>query len=181
MKRHPQRPAAAKDRRLYRLKVFLLTGPITEEFAKRNPQVSRTIEIRGDQTLEDLHEVIFQAYDRWDEHLYEFQFGKAPHDPRGARYSAPQAMDSSLFGGHPAGDASRTSIGSLGLTRGRAFGYWFDFGDDWWHRIEVESISEEVPKGRYPRIVERVGESPPQYPDPEEDEEDDAEESDEEV
>jgi hypothetical protein len=31
-----------------------------------NKQVSRRIEIRGDQTLEDLHYAIFKAYDRWE-------------------------------------------------------------------------------------------------------------------
>ena len=50
-------------------------GPVSEKFA--NKEISRVIEIRGDQTLEELHHAIFQAYDRWDQHMYEFQFGKA--------------------------------------------------------------------------------------------------------
>ncbi len=41
----------------------------------------------------------------------------------------------------------------------------FDFGDDWWHKIKVKSIGAEVPRGKLPKVVERVGESPPQYPD----------------
>jgi hypothetical protein len=40
---------------LYTLEVFLVSGPITEEFVKHNPVVSRTVEIRGGQTLADLH------------------------------------------------------------------------------------------------------------------------------
>jgi hypothetical protein len=45
--------------------------------------------------------------------------------------------------------------------------YLFDFGDDWWHKISLYSINPDEPKGkgRYPRIVERKGESPPQYAD----------------
>jgi hypothetical protein len=58
------------------------------------------------------------------------------------------------------------------------FAYWFDYGDDWWHRIDVVRIADEAPKGKYPRVTERVGESPPQYPDWEE--EDVVEEGDEE-
>ena len=46
---------------------------------------------------------------------------------------------------------------------GRAFGYWFDFGDDWWHQINVEAIEEEVPGVMLPRVMKRVGKSPPQY------------------
>ena len=57
-----------------------------------------------------------------------------------------------------------------------AFGYWFDFGDDWWHQINVVAIQDEAPEGTYPRATKRVGASPPQYPNW--DEEDDWEEDD---
>ena len=46
---------------------------------------------------------------------------------------------------------------------GRSVGYWFDFGDDWYHQIDTTAITYGVQKGKYPRITERVGESPPQY------------------
>ena len=77
------RPAAAPAN-LYVFSVFLTGGPTSEKFA--NKVISRVIEIRGDQTLEQLHRAIFNAYDRWDEHLYEFQFGKRPFDPEGPNY-----------------------------------------------------------------------------------------------
>jgi hypothetical protein len=57
-----------------------------------------------------------------------------------------------------------TTIESLGLKVGRVFGYWFDFGDDWWHQINVERIDDSVPRGKFPRITKRLGKSPPQYP-----------------
>ena len=41
--------------RLYTLEVYLIGGPVSEKFAKKNPVVSRTIQIRGDQTLKMLH------------------------------------------------------------------------------------------------------------------------------
>ena len=44
-------------------------GPLTKAYVKKNPEVLRTIRIRGDQTLEDLHHAIFDAYDREDEVL----------------------------------------------------------------------------------------------------------------
>ena len=50
----------------------------------------------------------------------------------------------------------------------RSFGYWFDFGDDWWHQINVEAIEDQVPKGKFPKVTKRVGKSPPQYPDEDE-------------
>jgi hypothetical protein len=150
---------------VYTLEVFLFSGGrMTEKFAKQNPVVSRTIQIRGDQTLEDLHNAIFSAFGRWDEHMYEFQFGKRPMDPKAARYVMPEAFD---MGDDPppAGRVDETTIDSLGLKVGDRFGYWFDFGDDWWHQINVEAIDEGVPRGKFPRVIKRVGKNPPQYPD----------------
>lgn len=158
-------------KQLYTLKVYVTQGPVTEEFAKQNPEISRTIEIHGDQTLEHLHDAIFDAFDRFDEHMYEFQFGKGPHDPDGDRYVLPIALEDPFDEESQAtGDLTKTSIDSLDLEVGRAFGYWFDFGDDWYHQIDVVAIAEPESKTRYPRVVARVGESPPQYIDWDEEE-----------
>ncbi|MEW5947301.1 MAG: hypothetical protein AB1742_14000 [bacterium] len=149
------------DNRLYVLDVFIISGPVTEEFVTKNKVISRTIEIRGDQTLEDLHNAIFRAFDREEQHMYEFQFGRGPYSPDGRVYILPAALGSS--GAKIAGYATRTTIGSLNLKVGHAFGYCFDFGDEWIHRINVVSIGDEAPPGEYPRVAKRVGESPPQY------------------
>jgi hypothetical protein len=157
-------PSSRGDVGLYILEVFLLSGPITEKFARKNPVVSRTIKIRSDQTLEDLHRTIFDAFGRWEEHMYEFQFGKGPMNPKALRYVLPGAFETDLGEENPpAGRVDRTSIESLGLEVGRSFGYWFDFGDDWWHQINVEAIEDTVPKGKFPKVTKRVGKSPPQY------------------
>lgn len=170
---------------LYTLEVALVAGLVTEQFVEKNPVVSRTIQIRGDQTLDDLHYAIFDAF---DEHMYEFQFGKKPQDRKAKRYVLPMALED-VFGGLPGEeeeppqeDLTQTTIASLGLKPRQSFWYWFDFGDDWWHSIKVKAIEEEVPKGKYPKVTERVGESPPQYMnwDEEEDEEDEGEDDDEE-
>ena len=155
--------ARTQSPRLYTLEVFIIGGPISEKFLKRNREISRTIEIRGDQTLEDLHHAIFDAFDRWDDHMYEFQFGKGPNDPKGKRYVLPHAFGRSER--NIAGDVAHATIDSLGLTVDQAFGYWFDFGDDWWHQINVVAVEEKVPKGKCPKVTKRVGKSPPQYAD----------------
>jgi len=161
--------------RLYTFEVFLQSGPMTEEFAEKNKVVSRTIQIRGDQTLEDLHYAIFDAFDREEEHLYEFQFGQGPHDPKGKRYALPMDLDAFEPGSEPAGDVTRTPIDALRLEPGQSFGYWFDFGDDWFHQIDTIAVANEVRMGKYPKVTERVGESPPQYADWDDEEEGDDE------
>jgi hypothetical protein len=64
-----------------------------------------------------------------------------------------------------------TTLALLGLTVGDRFGYWFDFGDDWWHQINVEGVEEKAARGKYPRVTKRVGKSPPQYVDWDEEDE----------
>ena len=94
--------------------------------------------------------------------MYEFQFGKGPMDPKGKRYVLPMAFDTGEDN-PPAGQVDQARIDSLGLSVGQAFGYWFDFGDDWWHQINVEAIEEKAPKGKFPKVTKRVGKSPPEY------------------
>jgi len=157
--------------RRYTLEVCLISGPVTASFARKNPVIARTIQMRGDQTLEALHHAIFEAFDREEAHLYEFQVGgKGPMDPRARRYVLAGAVDAPGSDCKPAGDLTRTPIGSLGLKVGEAFGYWFDFGDDWWHQINVLAIEDAALRGRYPRVTKRVGASPPQYAGEEEEE-----------
>lgn len=98
--------------------------------------------------MADLHEVIFDAFDRGEEHFYEFQIrGKGPQDPKAKRYGLSEVSDD-LFDDKPEGIVTQTMLGSLGLKSGQVFGYWFDFGDDWWHQINVVDIEEIVFQGR---------------------------------
>jgi hypothetical protein len=165
-KTQPAKGTGADDTgKLFELEVALISGMITEEFADENPVIARTIQIRGDQTLEDLHDAIFKAFDRFDEHMYEFQIGgKGPQDPNARRYVLPMAMQDD-YGTKPSGSVTDTKIGELALKKDDVLGYWFDFGDDWWHQVTVMKIHDLLPKGKYPRVTEMKGKSPPQYPD----------------
>ena len=173
--RQDRAPSSGRHR-VYELEVCLLSGPVTRSFVKRSPVISRTIEIRGDQTLEQLHGAIFEAFDRWDEHMYEFQIGgKGPMDPKAKRYVLPMAMDGSFGTGRPAGNVAQVNVDALGLKAEQVFGYWFDFGDDWWHQIDVVAVRDAAPGAKYPRVTAKVGDSPPQYPDLDDEDEEDEE------
>ena len=138
--------------------------------------VWRKIALKGNDTLDDLHEMIFDAFDRFDEHLYSFFFpskaGKLNprkiHD-ESVEYTSPDTLE---FGDdeRQKNDASKTKISTLKLKKKQKFYYLFDFGDEWWHEITVEETDAEPKKGKYPRIVEKKGKSPPQYPDYDDDE-----------
>jgi hypothetical protein len=151
---------------LYTLSVSIIDGPMTEVFVDNNPQVTRTIAIKGGQTLADLHRAIFKAFDREEEHMYEFQVGgQGPNDPDAQRYGLNHPFAAAMGDDDLDGYVDATRICELGLAVNEVFGYWFDFGDDWWHMVEVVAIAEKAPKGKYPKITARIGDSPPQYAD----------------
>jgi hypothetical protein len=169
MAKSKSKAAKHDSERVYTLDVFIIGGPVSEKFAQKNPVVSRTIQIRGDQFLQDLHYAIFDALGRWEEHMYEFQFGKGPMDPKARRYVLPNAQEIQKEQPNPPkGRLDETTIESLRLKVGDRFGYWFDFGDDWWHQINVEAIEDKVPKGKFPKVTKKVGKNPPQYADEDE-------------
>jgi hypothetical protein len=140
---------------------------MSEKFVKKNQIVLRKIEVPGDQTLEDLHLAIFDTFDREEMHLYEYQIGgKGPNDPKAVRYGTPDQSKSSEQLSESCNDASTATIDSLNLKTDDVFGYWFDFGDDWWHQINVSSINKislKELKEKYPKVIDRKGKSPPQY------------------
>ncbi len=127
---------------------------------EESPGVWRKIEIKGSQTLHNLHKVIFKAYERYDEHLYAFFLSNKPWDSS-SEYGLPDPESS-------ARNAKRARIESLGLSVKKRFLYLFDFGDEWWHSIELLGIKEQEPEDKYPRIVESKGEAPPEYADDDE-------------
>jgi hypothetical protein len=134
----------------------------------------RRVAMRGDQTLDDLHEAIYQAFDRDDEHMYSFYFPRPGRKGRTAlrdaeEYTHPfNAADPGPFAEKPLNDAGKAKLSELGLKPGQTFMYLFDFGDEWWHEVAVEQTAAPDDQGRYPRITEKKGQSPAQYPDAEE-------------
>lgn len=135
----------------------------------------RNIEILETQTLEDFHEIIFNAFDRYDEHLYSFYITRKRINSSHSRYKAPEFTDSTYFEdnfnaefGQDKFDASEAEINSLRLNIKDKIYYLFDFGDCWWHEITLLSITETNKIKGYPRIIKKSGESPEQYPDFEE-------------
>ena len=115
--------------------------------------------IKGTQMLSSLHTAIFKVFDRFEEHQYSFFLSNKPYD-RDSEYT------SSLGIGADGTSklASRIRIDSVELYGGRKFLYLFDYGDEWWHEIELMSVTERVTRAKYPRVVKKQGKSPPQCP-----------------
>jgi hypothetical protein len=140
-------------------------------------RIWRKIAIRAGQTLHDLHSIIFDAFDREDDHLYSFYIPTRPLKTRPRRihdaaveYTHPFNYEERCNDTDKLLDASTSSIGSLNLKEGQKLYYLFDFGDSWWHEITVEKTDGLPDEGKCPRITERKGKSPEQYAYPEDEE-----------
>jgi hypothetical protein len=136
-------------------------------------RIRRRIEIHEDNSWEELHEAIFDAFDREDEHLYAFYltFTACPSIPKRSRSPAigPDFPSAGLSRDR---NAASALLGDDTLNAKDKLYYLFDFGDEWWHEITVVSV-EARPGAQpedYPRLVDSKGASPPQYPLPDEEE-----------
>jgi hypothetical protein len=144
----------------YRLKVSIIGIP----------RLYRLIDISGGNTLEDLHEAIFAAFDRYDPHLYSFFITRKDTKSVRTIYNAPevthpQNTEDVMGFGPRKRSAAKTHVDDLELVEKDVFHYLFDFGDDWWHRIHVEKIFNSPGKTKLVKVVKKVGTSPAQYPD----------------
>lgn len=118
------------------------------------PAVWRRLEVPSAITLGQFHRVLQAAFDWSGDHLHDFQV-------RGTRY---QAVRSGMFGpgvfGEPARDEDVTALGRVAPRPGDVVDYTYDFGDDWEHRIEVESVRPARPDVQYPACTEGAGLAP---------------------
>jgi len=108
---------------------------------------SRTIEVKEDCTLQNLHKYIQKIVDFDDDHLYEFYVGK---NPRNRAYTVPK----------------KTKLNEIYPLTGYKIYYHFDFGDSWLFEIKKSRKKKtESKQTKYPALIESSGVNPEQYPD----------------
>jgi Plasmid pRiA4b ORF-3-like protein len=121
--------------------------------------VRRTIAVRSDLTLVDLHYALQSAFGWDDDHLYAFWVGGQFWTNADEHFKHPCAGDELV---DPAERSAAVSLESLGLDAGRSLAYVFDFEDEWRVRLHVRDViaGEGSPS---PRLVRTVGRAPLQY------------------
>lgn len=133
-------------------------------------KITRKIELKETQTLDDLHEaIIYKSFEWSDPHLYSFHFDNKPYSRnKKMEYTFdPESyvkfpFDFSGTYGKP--NSSRTKLKDLSLTRNQKFLFVFDFGDDHHFGIKVVGFGNVQKDKRYPLILEEKGKAPEQYP-----------------
>jgi len=111
------------------------------------PPVWRRLQVPSTTSLAQLHHIIQVAMGWQDCHLHQFEVD-------GHYYADPEHLL-----GETTDEARRTLAG---LQVGQRFAYWYDFGDDWWHDIQVEAIDRADPALSYPRCVTGRRACPPE-------------------
>lgn len=123
------------------------------ELSDIDPPIWRRIEVENTLSFADLHVILQEAMGWQDCHLYEFVVGDVRLQPADAS---------------PAGEADQRTLpddvvelGQL-LNRRKYFGYVYDFGDDWRHRITVEQRLPSRPHERAAALIDGGRACPPE-------------------
>ena len=122
-------------------------------------KVWRRIAISATLTLDDLSDAILRAFDFDDDHLYQFsyrnRFGVLAHIYHPFMEERPSTAE--------------VLVGEIPLRPGASMEYLFDFGDMWRFDVKLERVDPADARVKKPKILEKHGEAPPQYPNLEED------------
>ncbi len=112
-------------------------------------------------TFDELAYAILKAFDFDSDHLYQFLYRNEFGLERKIIHSF-MKEDNFMAENSPA--TSETTIGELGLAPGDALIFHFDFGDDWRFEVDLEKIEPVNSRRKRPKLVERYGTPPEQYP-----------------
>ena len=103
------------------------------------PPIWRRLEVPSDMSLLSLHDVLQMSFGWDDTHLWQFTAAKQ------------------VYGigeiGVPHRNAKGVTIGEIAASKGSAFEYLYDFGDEGRHRIRVEDVGPGHPEVGYPRCL----------------------------
>jgi hypothetical protein len=125
----------------YQLKISL---------SRVRPPVWRRVRVPATTPLDELHQIIQDAFDWDDDHLHTFTVD-------GRRYADP------LFGLEECADESRVRLGRLFPRSGGTMTYVYDLGAWWEHQITVERIMDTEEPGHTPVCVGGKGDAPVEY------------------
>lgn len=125
--------------------------------------IHRKILVPNELDMYELH-VIIQAAMGWENsHLFQFSDKKWKYAIR----VQDGVEDADNYGGffddvYEASEITLTEF--LTHTNGKTFWYWYDFGDDWWHKISIQKVSKkDLSSYRgVPFCTEAVGACPPE-------------------
>ncbi len=120
--------------------------------------VRRSIGVREDLTLVDLHYALQSAFGWDDDHLYAFWLEGGFWSQDADHYVSPHHATTS----DRRDRSACATLGELGLQPGQLVSYVFDFAREWRVALTVRGAEADAER-RSPRLLEAKGAAPPQY------------------
>jgi len=123
--------------------------------------VSARVAVAGHEHLTALHDAVQQAFGWADDHLYSLWLDGRFWGNATTEYGRPGAPDSDCR-------TADVPLDELDLHIGGEIAYVFDYGDEWRVMLALrERVEGADADAARPRVIERRGTAPPQYPPPE--------------
>ena len=144
-------------------------GPFREAVLEGVLDPKRTIQIGIRDFRFDFfpYNLVTQPHSFFFDHLFGFGNNSNSFYDSTAQYEVKSADIFGLWCEKSSGDVEKTTIDGVDFFKKEKdkMSFLFDFGDDWWHQINVVGIEENnATTGKYPKVTKSVGASPPQYP-----------------
>ena len=136
------RKNTAISRPIYQIKVTLMGS---------RPPVWRRIQVPGDATLAQLHDVLQMVMGWQDYHLHLFSVGRTLYGLTDPELGIPEERDERWV-----------TLRQVAPGQGSTFTYEYDFGDGWRHDVRVEKILSPEAGVRYPRCTQGRRACPPE-------------------
>ncbi|CAN5399914.1 plasmid pRiA4b ORF-3 family protein [soil metagenome] len=122
----------------------------------------RTLLVPENINMRQLHFLIQESFGWLNAHLFEFCDSKVISS---ISIGMPDEVEMEWIG-PPKQDAHKVKLKKTFLTENnaKAFWYWYDFGDDWWHRISFQKLTKKDLKlyQGAPLCVKAQGKCPPE-------------------
>jgi hypothetical protein len=138
-----RRKKASSPPQVYRLHLSLL---------ETEPLIWRRLQVPANITLRRLHDVFQVAMGWTDSHLHEFTV-----DGQHIGMTEPEAEPPATLR-----DDRRTTLEEIAPGAGSEFTYNYDFGDDWNHRVVIESIDNAGAAAARALCLDGTGACPPE-------------------
>jgi hypothetical protein len=104
------------------------------------PPLWRRLELSSDLLLNEMHQVIQEAFGWTDSHLHQFASGADPHSRQTEFYLCPFQVDEGDIGI----PEEQVRLDEVLADPGDKLYYDYDFGDGWQHILKLESVSARM-------------------------------------
>lgn len=147
------------------MKTLILKTELQANYRVPSPRVLRELAVREDASLYDLAGAIVRAYGFDFDHAFGFFSRTGENFLQSERKYELFADMKDIADEHPGSlSVERTLVRDVWRVLGDTMTFLFDYGDMWRFTVTLVGLGSVEPRKRYPRVLRKEGDAPPQYP-----------------